>query len=105
MAREDILSVQGGNFFVGLSSVIGLTAVPNQMNLFITAVAAGSSGLFVGGASLAVGTAGLTAGYQLSTGQILSIPYCGTLNFSAAGSTATVSYLIGLASTQGATLI
>ena len=103
MAREDILSVQSGNLYVGLSSIIGLTAISSQMNLFVTAVSLGSSGsLYVGGATLSVGGAN---GYQLSTGQILSIPYCGTLNFCANGSTATVSYLIGLASTQGSTLI
>lgn len=109
MAREDILSVQTGQFYVGTSAVIGFTAVPYQMQLFMTAVAAGSSGLWIGGnASLAVGlSAGGSSfgGYPFATGQNFSLPMCGNLYLTAAGSTATISYIVGLAQNLGATLI
>jgi len=98
MARDDVFNPVGGQFYVGLSSVIGLTCLPGQNFLLIKATAAGNSGLYVGGASLSVGLAGITYGMQMATGEQLSWSYCDTLNFSAAGSTATVSYLIGRSS-------
>lgn len=111
MARDDVLDLTSGIMFVGTSSVVGLSALADQNMLIIKAVLAGTSGLFIGGASMATGlgaglSGSLSGGYLMSTSEIMSLNMCSNVYFTAAGSTATVSYFLGKSAqlTIGATI-
>lgn len=112
--RDDILDLTCVTFYVGTSAVIGLSGLANQNNLIVKAVSAGSSGVYIGGASMSVGLgAGLSGlisngygGYLMSTNEILSLSMSSNAYFTAAGSTATISAFLGKSAqtTIGATV-
>jgi hypothetical protein len=104
MARDpSVLNIQCGTFFVGTSASIGLSAVQFQEGAIIKALAVGTSGLFIGGVSMAVGLSAIDLGYQMSTGEIIPFPLSGNVYFSSAGSTATVTYMFQKTNAQGVT--
>lgn len=104
MSREDVFSPYGKTFFVGTSALIGLTLTPNMNMAILKCISAGSSGLFMGGSTLAVGLSAIGNGYQMSTSEILSLSLSDTVWFTAAGSTATITCLFGQSS-PGSTLV
>lgn len=100
MARDDIFDTQGGVFYVGTSAVIGFSAMAYQNNVIFKVIAAGTSGCYIGGASMAVGLgAGLSGfangGFLVATSDYINIPLSGNIYFTSAGSTSTISALIG----------
>lgn len=113
MARDDIFSVQGSCFYVGSNAVIGFSAIPYQSNLLIKIIAAGTSGAFIGGASMGAGLSagfGTTGGYGgqlVATGDWINIPISGNIYFTSAGSTSSISVLPGLSAFNaiGATIL
>jgi len=112
MARDDILDLTCGVMYVGLSAVVGLSGISLQNNLIVKAVTAGTSGLFIGGASMAVGlgaglSGSLSGGYLMSTSEILSLSMGSNVYFTSSGSTSTVTYFLGKSqqTTIGATIV
>ena len=108
--KDDILSLTGGKFAVGLSALVGLTTLPYQNNLIIKYLSGGASGLYLGGQSMAIGldcglSGYLGGGYQVTLGEILSLPMCGKPFFTAAGSTAIFTVSVGKTNSEGATQI
>lgn len=104
MAREDILDINGGVFFVGPGALVQLPVQGKQSGLVISVIAAGTSGVYMGGASMGLGLAAAVTGfsnsiggYLMSTGQVYSGNVSGSVYFTSAGTTATISYSRGLA--------
>ncbi len=108
--KDDILSLTGGKFAVGLSALVGITTLPYQNNLIVKYLSGGASGLYLGGASMAIGldcglSGYLGGGYQIAIGEIISLPMCGKPFFTAAGSTAIFTVLTGKTNSEGATTL
>ena len=86
--RDDIFSLQGGRLNIGLSSIIGLTAVAGQNSLYLRFIS--GSSIEIGGASLAWGSGFLWDGLAP-----ISMNAMGTIYFAATGTTCVITYLQG----------
>jgi len=90
MARsEDINSVLGERIHIGLSSVIGLTAVAGQIAASVKYMSGGSMeiGVTSGG--------GWGGGYQMSAGEVVNLDCSGTVYMVATGATAVAVVMRG----------
>ena len=85
-------SFAGARYYVGLSSIIGLTVIPGQIATIFKHGGGGT--LWVGGASLAIGA----TAYLMTTGEALTIDSGGTVFFAASGATCTVYNFLGRSS-------
>ena len=86
--RDDIFSLQGGRLNIGLSSIIGLTAVAGQNSLYLR---------FISGSSIEIGDASLTwgSGFLWDGLTPISMNAMGTIYFAATGATCVVTFLQG----------
>lgn len=96
MSREDVFAPKCGTFYIGTSAIIGLTFVPGQNYAVIKSVSVGSSGLWMGGITLAVGLSAPSTGYLFtSANEIQAFNLSDTIYFTSAGSTSQVTYILG----------
>jgi len=86
-SRDFAQDVISGKFFVGLSSIIGLSLIAGQNSILVKYITGGS--LEIGGATLTWGK-----GYLMDTGA-LGFNSVGSLYFAATGATVTVHYIKG----------
>jgi hypothetical protein len=86
--REDISTPIGRRVFVGLSSIIQITPFNGQNALIVKGIS--FTTLEIGSATLSWGI-----GYPITAGEILSFNSQGSIYLAAAGSTATIAFLVG----------
>lgn len=99
MSREDVFAPLAGTFYVGTSSIIGLTLVANQNYVQLKLLTVGNSGLFIGGSNMAVGLSAIANGYySISNNEVMGLNLSDTLYFTSAGSTSQVTYIFGRSS-------
>ena len=86
--RDDIFSLKSGRLNVGLSSIVGLTAVAGQNSLYLRFIS--GSSIDIGGASLAWGS-----GFLWDRITPISMNEMGTIYFAATGATCVITYMQG----------
>jgi hypothetical protein len=89
MAKDDdVHSGLGQRFFVGLSTIFGVTVAPGQVGAIYKYFSGGT--LEIGGATLTWGN-----GYVFAVGEAISMDSAGTFYFASTGSTSTLMVLRG----------
>lgn len=91
-SNADVLGLTGSRVNVGLSTIIGVTVIANQVATVIR---------FVGGSSCEIGGASLTwgSGFLWDTTKDISLTdFRGTIYFAATGATAQITILKGVTS-------
>ena len=98
MAREDVGSLLPEKFVIGLSSILGITALAGQNACSVKYASGGS--LEIGGTA-AMTTGGITAftwgnGYLMGTSEIFNANMMGTFYVAATGATVTCFIMRGM---------
>lgn len=94
MFSRDVISFKPEQYQVGLSSAIGVTVSPGQLNVAIQWISGGT--LFIGGSSQFVGASGFML-VNAGDGP-LKLDLSGTFWLNAAGATVVCSVLKGISS-------